>query len=860
MSELPSFKWLIFGCGGVGGYFGARIAQVKGQRVSYIVRNKALAALKEHGVRITSICGDVQVPPSELGPILDSQALDKEEKFVADVIMLGCKAWEAKDCLQMCEPWCGPETLVLPLQNGVEGLSTIRDIVTSWGKGHALAGCCNIVSAIAEPGHIKHWAANPPYITFGEFLGAATPKTLQVKAILDAAPGMDGNLEEDALAKIWEKFTFICSTTSVQAITGPHATQDMIPAIPELLDTWRAAMHEIVALCHSYGIKYDLKQVDQRPASGQRRQHQLQPGPLERKALRGRRLVGLGGADEQGAELGAKGACAHDLCVLQRVDCEGPPTFVEAQVKVHEVLRSWSFTRLLVLDHHNSAMGAMELRPFLQQQRELCEHADLDTTADAAREVLDEAIKKLMTNTDDWLSQDARLMKMMRGRNVSVFAKRQAAEREAYRKKLCEFNRSLIGNFIRLVDVIQQSCLVDLVVSKSWYLLDRFARSSKLFQTSPTFGNAPHGESIFIPCNYRALLGLADAIRFGLLAEGIPLALEPGKKDFQEGMQQVLEQILAVCKVPTVVSYRKYLRHFKQDVVGTANPTDVIRNDQTFRTSAGWGWRTKHPAGFLAIEVSALLKDAVRHVTSSIKTMQSQLSALALESCKQAAVRYHEVNQKLQERPKGLESLVEYVRTFKRIEADLPNLKALKSSVEDMYATLAQHNIRSVAADDFQRDLMTQRDPRQPPFDSSRRGADARSGRDVGPVASKAVTFENDTMPGAQFFLNEQEETAVTEVANPWPPLKQVDVMNGLGEDEIVAGMASDPSCLTQAFQVLEYLDKVGQKLDDFEKTFKYLNDRRDCYVLFMQQPQDLELLEEARQTWELRYRLWVPG
>ena len=127
-----------------------------------------------------------------------------------------------------------------------------------------MTGCCNIVSAIAEPGHIKHWAANPPYITFGEFQGASTAKTLQVKAILDAAPGMDGNLEEDALAKIWEKFTFICSTTAVQATTGPHATQDMIPEIPELLETWRTAMHEIVALCHSYGIKYDVKQVDQR--------------------------------------------------------------------------------------------------------------------------------------------------------------------------------------------------------------------------------------------------------------------------------------------------------------------------------------------------------------------------------------------------------------------------------------------------------------------------------------------------------------------------------------------------------------------------------------------------------------------
>ncbi|CAE7020946.1 unnamed protein product, partial [Symbiodinium sp. CCMP2456] len=153
---------------------------------------------------------------------------------------------------------------VLPLQNGVEGLSTIKEIVSSWGKGHALAGCCNIVSAIAEPGHIKHWAANPPYITFGEFSGTPTERTQQVKAILDAAPGMEGHLEDDALAKIWEKFTFICSTTAVQATTGPHATQDVIPQIPELYLTWRTAMTEIINLCHSYGIKYEMEQLEKR--------------------------------------------------------------------------------------------------------------------------------------------------------------------------------------------------------------------------------------------------------------------------------------------------------------------------------------------------------------------------------------------------------------------------------------------------------------------------------------------------------------------------------------------------------------------------------------------------------------------
>eukprot|EP00439_Symbiodinium_sp_Y106_P000810 s3517_g1.t1 len=75
---------------------------------------------------------------------------------------------------------------------------------------------------------------------------------------------MEGHLEDDALAKIWEKFTFICSTTAVQATTGPHATQDVIPQIPELYLTWRTAMTEIINLCHSYGIKYEMEQLEKR--------------------------------------------------------------------------------------------------------------------------------------------------------------------------------------------------------------------------------------------------------------------------------------------------------------------------------------------------------------------------------------------------------------------------------------------------------------------------------------------------------------------------------------------------------------------------------------------------------------------
>jgi 2-dehydropantoate 2-reductase len=276
--EVPRMRWLIFGCGGVGGYFGARLAQ-QGQRVSFMVRNQALAALRKHGVRVKSICGDATVPPEKLDAIIDTGSIQadvgaeadpKREKtdadFVADVILLCCKAWEAKKCLEMCRKWCGADTLILPLQNGVEGFDTIKDIVKGWGVGHALAGCCNIVAAIQEPGMIRHWAADPPYITFGEYSGPPSPKVQSVAKIFSASPGMEGHLESEAMPKIWEKFAFICASTAVGATCGPAVTQDIIGTVPEIQAMWRSVMHEIIALARSYGHKYKDEWLEDRVA------------------------------------------------------------------------------------------------------------------------------------------------------------------------------------------------------------------------------------------------------------------------------------------------------------------------------------------------------------------------------------------------------------------------------------------------------------------------------------------------------------------------------------------------------------------------------------------------------------------
>merc|ERR1719382_286585 len=111
---------------------------------------------------------------------------------------------------------------------------------------------------------IRHWAANPPYITFGEFEGEPTAKTLQVKAIFEKCPAMEGHLELEAMPKIWEKFAFICSTTAVGATSGPSATQDVIGNTPELLQMWRSAMQEIISLARAHGLKYQDEWMENR--------------------------------------------------------------------------------------------------------------------------------------------------------------------------------------------------------------------------------------------------------------------------------------------------------------------------------------------------------------------------------------------------------------------------------------------------------------------------------------------------------------------------------------------------------------------------------------------------------------------
>ena len=111
----------VFGVGGVGGYFGGRLAQA-GTQVFFIARGAHLQALHTHGLRVESVLGDFHVQPVQATE-------DPATVGVVDAVILGVKAWQVPEAAQAIRPLIGPETCVLPLQNGVEASDQLAEVL-----------------------------------------------------------------------------------------------------------------------------------------------------------------------------------------------------------------------------------------------------------------------------------------------------------------------------------------------------------------------------------------------------------------------------------------------------------------------------------------------------------------------------------------------------------------------------------------------------------------------------------------------------------------------------------------------------------------------------------------------------------
>jgi 2-dehydropantoate 2-reductase len=228
----------IVGTGGVGGYFGGRLAEAGGD-VCFIARGQHLAAMRSKGLRIASPKGDVHLPrivatdnPSDIGPV--------------DVVMFTVKLYDVDRAVTLLPALVGPDTVVLPFQNGVDGIDFVTKAV---GREHAGGGTCYVSAMISEPGVIKHTAMD--HLIVGEVDGSRSPRLERFLEVCSRT-NFQTTLSPNIVVDIWTKFARLSVLSGMTTVT--RSPLGVIVKDPELLEMLKAAVAEALAVAHARGV------------------------------------------------------------------------------------------------------------------------------------------------------------------------------------------------------------------------------------------------------------------------------------------------------------------------------------------------------------------------------------------------------------------------------------------------------------------------------------------------------------------------------------------------------------------------------------------------------------------------------
>jgi 2-dehydropantoate 2-reductase len=226
-------KVVVLGAGGVGGYFGGRLA-AGGSDVTFVARGAHLAAMRRSGLTITSPRGNAY--------IRDVRAVETvAEAGRADLVLVSVKLWDTEAAASSLKPIAHQGAAIVSFQNGVQK----DDILRRYVPAHSVVGgVCYIAASIAEPGVISHTGAMQRLV-FGEYDGAVSAR---LEAFLAACrkAGIDAEISDSIERVIWEKFVFLVglsATTSLFRTTIGPIRED-----PEKRGTLLDVMREVVAV------------------------------------------------------------------------------------------------------------------------------------------------------------------------------------------------------------------------------------------------------------------------------------------------------------------------------------------------------------------------------------------------------------------------------------------------------------------------------------------------------------------------------------------------------------------------------------------------------------------------------------
>ena len=233
-------KIAVFGTGGVGGYFGGRLAQ-NGEDVTFFARGTHLAAILESGLRVASVDGDFTIHPAK--------ATDSTQSIGAvDLILLATKAWQLDEAIAQMKPLIGSDTVILPMLNGMEHM---EKLINAFGTQHVIGGFCRISVFIEAPGIIQHVGVKP-YIAYGEWDNSQSERLQKIHALFHSISGIVAEIPADIQLGMWEKFIFITGTSGVGAYA--RKTLGEYRADPETRALLINAFNETAAIARAMGV------------------------------------------------------------------------------------------------------------------------------------------------------------------------------------------------------------------------------------------------------------------------------------------------------------------------------------------------------------------------------------------------------------------------------------------------------------------------------------------------------------------------------------------------------------------------------------------------------------------------------
>ena len=237
---------LVVGAGGVGGYFGARLARA-GVSVTFLARGAHLEAIQRHGLRVRSSAdGEWTVKVDATG--------DAQRLAPADVVLFCVKSFDTQTAAEAIAPAIGPETAVVSLQNGVDNEEALGHVL---GPGHAVGGVAWVFAAIESPGVIVHRLGGR--LAFGELDGHPSPRLERLQAAFTSA-GVAAEVSKDITRVLWEKYLLIGAQAGMTALT--RAPIGVIRSTAETWLMYRRLVEELAALGLASGVRLAPDVVD----------------------------------------------------------------------------------------------------------------------------------------------------------------------------------------------------------------------------------------------------------------------------------------------------------------------------------------------------------------------------------------------------------------------------------------------------------------------------------------------------------------------------------------------------------------------------------------------------------------------